>query len=251
MSQNWSAIPCWGAGHRAVNLFLASFLTAGMGLSVTGTAAAQGVPTWSVQYEGRVVTRGKDYHIVDLFDVSNAEIAALKAEGTEADRLFFLPVRELATRRGSIFLRRPREIPRFLAGRTLGEYELIGDPQYHVIATRPRESPGICRRRYRQCRFLLRFDRLRQQPVGGRLLRPISRRCGTCARSSLWSQERGGTDPPGGGRVRLLHQRRGAPVWGTERLQERGQTGIQHRVPEAHHGVTLDVHHLQKRGRDG
>ena len=40
------------------------------------------VPTWSIQYEGAIVARGKDYHIVDLFDVSDQDLAALKAQGT-------------------------------------------------------------------------------------------------------------------------------------------------------------------------
>jgi endo-alpha-1,4-polygalactosaminidase (GH114 family) len=40
------------------------------------------LPTWSIQYEGTIVPRGKDYHIVDLFDVSDADLAQLKAQGT-------------------------------------------------------------------------------------------------------------------------------------------------------------------------
>lgn len=41
-----------------------------------------GVATWSLQYEGAIVPRGKDYHIVDLYDVSASDLAALRAQGT-------------------------------------------------------------------------------------------------------------------------------------------------------------------------
>lgn len=46
------------------------------------------MPTWSIQYEGAIVPRGKDYHIVDLFDVSDSDLAALKAQGTRAIAYF-------------------------------------------------------------------------------------------------------------------------------------------------------------------
>ncbi len=52
--------------------------------SVMGsTQAARPVPSWSIQYEGKIVPRGKDYHIVDLFDVSDADLASLRAQGTQ------------------------------------------------------------------------------------------------------------------------------------------------------------------------
>lgn len=41
------------------------------------------VPTWSVQYEGPIVARGKDFHIVDLYDVSDADLAKLRSQGTK------------------------------------------------------------------------------------------------------------------------------------------------------------------------
>jgi hypothetical protein len=46
------------------------------------------VPTWSIQYEGAILPRGKDYHIVDLFDVSDAGLSALKAQGTRTIAYF-------------------------------------------------------------------------------------------------------------------------------------------------------------------
>jgi endo-alpha-1,4-polygalactosaminidase (GH114 family) len=39
--------------------------------------------TWSIQYEGPIVARGKDYHIVDMYDVSSTDIAKLKSQGTK------------------------------------------------------------------------------------------------------------------------------------------------------------------------
>lgn len=44
--------------------------------------APAGISSWSIQYEGSIVGRGKDFHIVDLFDVSEGDLAALKADGT-------------------------------------------------------------------------------------------------------------------------------------------------------------------------
>lgn len=73
--------------------------TAGIGLFISGCASSdlandgngatakpqtsRGVPSWSIQYEGKIIPRGKDYHIVDLFDVSSADLAALRAQGTK------------------------------------------------------------------------------------------------------------------------------------------------------------------------
>jgi len=41
-----------------------------------------GLASWSIQYEGAIVRRNKDYHIVDMYDVSSSDLAALKADGT-------------------------------------------------------------------------------------------------------------------------------------------------------------------------
>jgi hypothetical protein len=41
------------------------------------------IPTWSLQYHGEIVPRGKDYHIVDLFDASPAAVATLCSQGTK------------------------------------------------------------------------------------------------------------------------------------------------------------------------
>ncbi len=49
----------------------------------TGSGADPGVPSWSIQYEGRIVPRGKSFHIVDLFEVSSADIASLKSSGSK------------------------------------------------------------------------------------------------------------------------------------------------------------------------
>lgn len=49
---------------------------------VGSARAGAAVPSWSIQYEGKIVRRGKDFHIVDLFDVSDSDLAALKADGT-------------------------------------------------------------------------------------------------------------------------------------------------------------------------
>jgi hypothetical protein len=38
--------------------------------------------TWSIQYKGTVVPLGKDYHIIDLFECTDADIARLKAAGS-------------------------------------------------------------------------------------------------------------------------------------------------------------------------
>jgi endo-alpha-1,4-polygalactosaminidase (GH114 family) len=45
--------------------------------------SSRSVPTWSIQYEGKIVPRGKNYHIVDLFDVSSADLSALRASGSK------------------------------------------------------------------------------------------------------------------------------------------------------------------------
>jgi hypothetical protein len=46
------------------------------------SGADPSVPSWSIQYEGQIVPRGKDYHIVDLFEVSSTDIARLKSSGS-------------------------------------------------------------------------------------------------------------------------------------------------------------------------
>ncbi|MGI9239514.1 MAG: endo alpha-1,4 polygalactosaminidase [Verrucomicrobiales bacterium] len=57
------------------------------GIAKDGRVAA-GIPSWSIQYEGSIVRRGKDYHIVDLFDVSDRDLSALKADGTRVIAYF-------------------------------------------------------------------------------------------------------------------------------------------------------------------
>jgi len=59
------------------------FESAYPGTDATGSGADPGIPSWSIQYEGRIVPRGKSYHIVDLFEVSSAEISSLKASGSK------------------------------------------------------------------------------------------------------------------------------------------------------------------------
>ena len=55
---------------------------------VASAPSSSGVPSWSIQYEGAIVPLGKDYHIVDLFDVSDADLAALRAQGTKTIAYF-------------------------------------------------------------------------------------------------------------------------------------------------------------------
>jgi Glycoside-hydrolase family GH114 len=55
----------------------------GTGGNEAAMAGARRLPTWSIQYQGAIVPRGKDYHIVDLFDVKDSELAALRAQGTK------------------------------------------------------------------------------------------------------------------------------------------------------------------------
>ena len=52
-------------------------------LSGPASRVSSKVPTWSIQYEGKIVRRKKDYHIVDMVDVSKADLAALKKDGTK------------------------------------------------------------------------------------------------------------------------------------------------------------------------
>ena len=39
--------------------------------------------TWAIQYEGPIVVRGRDYHIVDLFDVSTADLSKIHKAGSK------------------------------------------------------------------------------------------------------------------------------------------------------------------------
>jgi len=55
---------------------------------VTSASSSGDVPSWSIQYEGAIVPRGKDFHIVDLFDVSDADLAALRSQGTKTIAYF-------------------------------------------------------------------------------------------------------------------------------------------------------------------
>ena len=44
-----------------------------------GTTGAEPL-SWSIQYEGKIVVRsGKDFIVVDLFDVSTADLARIRA----------------------------------------------------------------------------------------------------------------------------------------------------------------------------
>ncbi len=63
----------------------------GMAAVAVGSGGAgwkAGVATWSLQYEGKIVPRGKDYHIVDMFDVSDADLALLRGQGTRTVAYF-------------------------------------------------------------------------------------------------------------------------------------------------------------------
>lgn len=58
------------------------------GSSSSGGSYSGRVPTWSIQYEGPIVARGKDYHIVDMYDVSSSDISKLKSQGTKVIAYF-------------------------------------------------------------------------------------------------------------------------------------------------------------------
>lgn len=45
-----------------------------------GASAAN--PTWSIQYQGRIQVRERDYHVVDLYDVSDADLQRIRAAGS-------------------------------------------------------------------------------------------------------------------------------------------------------------------------
>ena len=61
---------------------LGGCVTPGSGPSAGNQAVAGGgAPTWSIQYQGPIQVRNKTYHIVDLFDVSDADLARIRAAG--------------------------------------------------------------------------------------------------------------------------------------------------------------------------
>lgn len=75
-----------GFSAIAVMAALVGCETTDSGSGSGGASVAQAsrpVPTWSIQYEGKIVPRGKDYHIVDLFDAPTADVARLRAQGTK------------------------------------------------------------------------------------------------------------------------------------------------------------------------
>lgn len=41
-------------------------------------------PTWSLQFQGPIEVRAKTYHVVDLFDVTDEDLARLRAAGSKA-----------------------------------------------------------------------------------------------------------------------------------------------------------------------
>ncbi len=41
------------------------------------------MPTWSIQYQGNIVPKGKDFHIVDMWGVKTSELAILRNQGTK------------------------------------------------------------------------------------------------------------------------------------------------------------------------
>lgn len=71
----------------------AAFLTScsapsGGPIGSSGGSNSSRVPSWSIQYEGPIVARGKNYHIVDMYDVSSADIGKLKSQGTKVIAYF-------------------------------------------------------------------------------------------------------------------------------------------------------------------
>lgn len=44
--------------------------------------SSAGTPSWSIQYHGRIEVRNKTYHVVDLFDVSDVDLARIRAAGS-------------------------------------------------------------------------------------------------------------------------------------------------------------------------
>lgn len=49
----------------------------------TGGSGAGSSPTWSIQYQGKIKVRPKTYTVVDLFDCSSADLAALRGVGSK------------------------------------------------------------------------------------------------------------------------------------------------------------------------
>ncbi|MCB1094620.1 MAG: endo alpha-1,4 polygalactosaminidase [Verrucomicrobiae bacterium] len=49
----------------------------------SGGAGADGTPTWSIQYQGAIQVRNKTYHVVDLYDVSDSDLARIRAAGSK------------------------------------------------------------------------------------------------------------------------------------------------------------------------
>lgn len=80
-----------------------------------GGGADPDVPSWSIQYEGKIVPRGKAYHIVDLFDVSESDLARLKADGTRPIAYFSSQYEDWRPD-ASVF-------PRAAIGKSLGGWE--------------------------------------------------------------------------------------------------------------------------------
>ncbi|MCG8408179.1 MAG: endo alpha-1,4 polygalactosaminidase [Phycisphaerales bacterium] len=68
----------------AVSLAGCSFFTGcqTVGTPVSGSPGQSGTPTWSIQYQGTIQVRNRTYHVVDLFDVSDADLARIRAAGS-------------------------------------------------------------------------------------------------------------------------------------------------------------------------
>lgn len=56
--------------------------------SLPVTEDPDSIVSWSIQYEKKIVPRGKDFHVVDLFEVSDAELALLRSQGTKTIAYF-------------------------------------------------------------------------------------------------------------------------------------------------------------------
>ena len=103
-----------------------------------GSRVSSGTPTWSIQYEGKIVRRGKNFHIVDMYDVSSGDLATLRADGTKPIAYFSSQYEDW---RGDASQFPKSDIGNKLdkwKGRALGEYELYRRPRDHEKAPRLR-----------------------------------------------------------------------------------------------------------------
>ena len=70
------------AGIAAGSLLIASCQTADLSNNGSSGSRSAGTPTWSIQYQGPIQVRNKTYHVVDLFDVSDADLGRIRAAGS-------------------------------------------------------------------------------------------------------------------------------------------------------------------------